>query len=227
MNLNKQQQQQWQMVTAIFGGLAAAITDEEMLATHMKPHIDTFEALTGGKAKVKFHLVPTPGIDWIDCSSDGLKLSSTTKGMVARACMNGLRLSINLAYDGAYAHSNAAVIDALDTLKANLLKLTSDMKDMEPGDISKLIGLAPSESIGQDDDAGVGGGAAGEDGLTPNVLVPGNIAGVVVEPELVIEPVVPAVTPEVATSVVAEEGSESLMSFVSDNSEPPEEVDQQ
>jgi hypothetical protein len=171
---------------------------------------------------VKFHLVPTPGIDWIDCSSDGLKLSSTTKGMVARACMNGLRLSINLTYDGAYSHSNVAVIDALDTLKANLLKLTSDMKDMEPGDISKLIGLAPSENIGQDDDAGAGG----EDGLTPKGLAPANIAGVVVEPALVIEPVVPTATPEVAPAA-ADEGSESLMSFVSDNSEPPEEVDQQ
>lgn len=221
MNLNKQQQQKWELVTAIFAGLAAAITDEEMLATHMKPHIDAFEGMTGGKAKVKFHLVPTPGIDWIDCSSDGLKLSSTTKGMVARACMNGLRLSINVTYDGAYAHSNAAVIDALDTLKANLLKLNSDMKDMEPGDISKLIGLAPSESGGQDDDAG------GDDTLAPNGLTPAIGAGVVVAPAEVVAPVAPAVAPAVAPETDAEDGSELLMSFVSDSSQPVGEVDQQ
>jgi hypothetical protein len=172
---------------------------------------------------VKFHLVPTPGIDWIDCSSDGLKLSGTTKGIVVRACMNGLRLSINLTYAEAYAHSNVAVIDALDTLKANLLKLTSDMKDMEPGDISKLIGLAPSESMGQDDDAGAGG----DDGLTPKGLAPANIAGVVVAPADVVAPVVPAVVPADAAPLAdSEEGSEPLMSFVSDDSEPPEEVDQ-
>ncbi len=221
MNLNKQQQQQWQLVTAIFTGLSAAISDEVILTTQMKPHIDTFEALTGGKAKVKFHLAPTPGIDWIDCSSDGLKLSSTTKGMVARACMNGLRLSINLTYDGAYAHSNVAVIDALDTLKANLLKLTSDMKDMEPGDISSLIGLAPSESGRQDDDAG------GDDNLVPNGQTTANAAGVVVAAAEVLAPVVPVDSPAAAPESDAEDSSEPLMSFVSDSSQPVEEPEQQ
>ena len=223
MNLNKQQQQQWQLVTGIFQGLSVAFSDEEVLATHMKPHIDAFEALTGGKAKVKFHLVPAPSIDWVDCSSDSLKLSGNAKGLVMRACMNGIRISTTLTYADAYAHGNRAVIDALEALKQNLLKLTSDMKDMPAGDISVLIGLAPSESTGQDDDAG------GEDGLPPNVLpLPGNTVPV-------IAPVIaPAVVPplldvvEVAPVDVAPQADsdENLMSFESDDT-PPEETELQ
>lgn len=206
MNLNKQQQTQWQLVSGIFTGLSAAITDEQILATQMKPHIDAFETLVGGKAKVKIRMTPTPTIAWVDCSSDSLKLSGNDKSMVMRACMNGIRFSTTLTYGEAYAHTNADVIDALETLKQSLLKLPSDMKDMPAGDLSALIGLAPSST--EDDEVG--------DELP---AAPGGIVGEVVTPA----PVAPAVPAAVVAQAAApDEESDIVMSFESDDSIPVE-----
>ena len=205
MNLNKQQQTQWQLVSGIFTGLSAAINDEQILATQMKPHIDAFETLVGGKAKVKIRMTPTPTIAWVDCSSDSLKLSVNDKSMVMRACMNGIRFSTTLTYGEAYAHTNADLIDALETLKQSLLKLPSDMKDMQAGDLSALIGLAPSST--EDDEVGD---------------EPPATAGEVVNPAPAAL-VAPAAV--VAQAAAPDEESEIVMSFESDNSVPVEEVE--
>lgn len=146
MNLNKQQQQQWQIITSVFQAVSSIAADEQALILTMKPQVDTFEAMLGGKAKVKIRFAPTPSIDWIDCSRDGLKVTKDANGLTMRARIEGIGLVSIVSYKDSYAHTNLALAESLEALAAGLRKLPTEIKDQpESVDLSNLIGLQVSE----------------------------------------------------------------------------------
>lgn len=145
MNLNKQQQQQWQIVTSVFEAVKNVATDEPTLKAMMKPQVDIFETLLAGKAKVKIRFAPTPSIDWIDCSRDGLKVSKDANGLTMRARIEGIGIVSIVTYKDSYAHSNLALAESLEALAAGLRELPTEIKDQtEAGDLSAMIGLQVS-----------------------------------------------------------------------------------
>ncbi|WP_408601222.1 hypothetical protein [Pseudomonas sp. PLMAX] len=157
MNLNKQQQQQWQIITSVFAAVSTMAPDEQTLLTLMKPHVDGFEASLAGKAKVKIRFAPAPSIAWIDCSRDGLKVSKDANGITMRARIEGIGIVTIVSYKESYAHSNLAIADSLEALAAGLRKIPTDMKDLtESGDLSNLIGIQISA---EDDDEELDGEA--------------------------------------------------------------------
>lgn len=153
MNLNKQQQQQWQIITSVFAAVSTMAQDEQTLLTSMKPQVEAFEALLGGKAKVKIRFAPTPSIDWIDCSRDGLKVSKDANGLTMRARIEGIGIVTTVTYKEAYAHTNLAIAESLEALAAGLRKLPVEMKDQaEAVDLSNLIGIQISDEDDDEDD---------------------------------------------------------------------------
>lgn len=150
MNLNKQQQQQWQIVTSVFEAIKNVATDEPSLQAMMKPQVDGFETLLAGKAKVKVRFAPTPSIDWIDCSRDGLKVTKDANGLTMRARIESIGIVSIVTYKEAYSHSNLALAESLEALAAGLRKMPTEIKDQaESADLSNLIGIQVSA---EDDD---------------------------------------------------------------------------
>ena len=157
MNLNKQQQQQWHIITSVFAAVSTMAPDEQTLLASMKPHVDSFEASLAGNAKVKIRFAPTQTIDWIDCSRDGLKVSKDANGITMRARIESIGIVTIVSYKESYAHSNLAIADSLEALAAGLRKMPTEMKDLtESGDLSNLIGIQISE---EDDDEDLEGEA--------------------------------------------------------------------
>jgi hypothetical protein len=154
MKLNKQQQQQWSIVTSVFSALSRAISDPELLKNEMAIHVSEFEGMTGGEVKVKIRTLPTPSIELVDCSKDFLQVTRDDEGVsTLRARIEGISFSSTIAYKEKYKHSNGAVVDGLRALADSLDKLPVEMRDQTGKiDIFSLIGVSHGAGVSDDDE---------------------------------------------------------------------------
>lgn len=147
--MNKQQQQQWSMVTSIFAAVSRIATDEQAIQTEMSKWIQEFEDLTGNKARVKIRMLPTPSLDLIDCSKDDMKLRVETDGYtLLRATTEGISAELKVAYKKNYSFSNAALAESLRALAANIDRLPVELREQtEAIDIASLIGMSSAQLV--------------------------------------------------------------------------------
>lgn len=153
MKLNKQQQQQWNTVTAIFSALSRTVSDADALKAEMSNWVGEFEDATGGEVKVKIRMLPAPSINLVDCSRDYVKLNRDEQGVTTlKARVEGISFSSTVAYKEIYKHSNGAVVDALRALADSIEKLPVEMRDQEESvDIYSLIGVTHAAAHDDDD----------------------------------------------------------------------------
>ncbi|MHD0644653.1 hypothetical protein ACYPKM_03305 [Pseudomonas aeruginosa] len=195
MSLTQKQQAAFKTVEAVFDAVAKFASSHEAIREHMQPLIDDFEASTDYGYRVRMTFGLKPVIDLVDRRRDSLQLTfdgkRKVKTLVGRC--EGVGISIRLAYDENYSHSNAVAADALESLATALRQAPVDAISFnETVKLHEWLGKGAGQ---QDDDMDLG---AEQDEDNPT------LSGEVLAPEALNVTAVPETAVEVAADAVAE-----------------------
>lgn len=156
MNLNKQQQHQWQILNAVFEALVEVGVERDILIKQLTPKMNDFEAVLKGDGKLRLALEPKPSLVIVDTSRDSLKLHLDAQpSLTLRSRTEGILFTCNVSYKDVYAHSNQAISSALRSLADQLDEVDFQLCDQQESmDIFEALGVVHKDADDGADELG-------------------------------------------------------------------------